>query len=87
MIIEGGTILKYTFKELSNDLETGHEVEFWFQENKYSISHNKNGWFFTKFGDETYQTYPDHVSLLENTKIGSKSIKDIWNDVKVESVF
>lgn len=79
--------MNYSFQELTKDLEMGHEVEFWFQNNKYSISHDKNGWYFTKFGDELYQTFTDHSLLLKNAKVGAKTIKNIWNEVKVESIF
>ncbi|GAA0352354.1 hypothetical protein [Bacillus horti] len=79
--------MKYTFEELVKDLEMGHEVEFWFEDNKYSISHNENGWFFKKFGDEFFQTYTDPSSLLAKVKVDSKSLKEIWNEVKIESVF
>jgi hypothetical protein len=41
--------MDYSYEELVKDLSLGHEVEFSYQGEKYSISRNENGWFLTKF--------------------------------------
>ncbi|OXM13371.1 hypothetical protein [Paenibacillus herberti] len=80
-------MLKYSFEELANDLKIGHEVEFSFQGDQYSISHNKSEWHFTKFGDDKFETYPNCISLLKDARINSKSIENIWDEVEVNSIF
>lgn len=80
--------MNYTFKNLLDDLAIGHEIEFYYDGEKYSISHNKDGWYLTKFTDwKNYQSFKGYMDLIDNANLGNKKIKDIWKDVKVESVF
>ncbi|BBB90444.1 hypothetical protein [Methylomusa anaerophila] len=77
----------YSYKELEHDLEMGHEVEFFHMEQKYSISNNKDGWYLTRLYDENYQSFKTAQELLEYGRINGKTLADIWNQVKVETVF
>lgn len=47
--------MKYDFLELKHDLTIGHEVEFLYMKNKYSISNNAEGCYLTKYGEEVWQ--------------------------------
>lgn len=80
--------MKYTFEKMLEDLAIGHEVEFKYKGEKYSISTNKDGWYLTKYSDwENYQSFKTYMDLINRSNIDNKKIKDIWKDVKVESVF
>jgi len=80
--------LVYSFEELKADLDIGHEVEFYYQEDRYSISCNKEGWYLTKFYDsESHQAFKTHEELLESGTIKSKNLKEIWNQVKINIIF
>lgn len=80
--------MDYSYKELEEDLSMGHEIEFIYKGEKYSITQAHNGWNFMKFYDyETIQVFQDEQDLLRNAKIGSDYLKDIWNDVKVTTVY
>lgn len=79
--------MKYDFLELKDDLTIGHEVEFLYMKNKYSISNNAEGCYLTKYGEEEYQSFNDYEELLENAVIDNKTLEEIWDDVIVEWVF
>jgi len=79
--------MKYSYLELKEDLSIGHEVEFLYNNEKYSISHNEKGWYLTRFSDNVYQSFNDSEELLEKALIGNKHIKEIWDNVVVESIF
>ncbi len=77
----------YRFEELKKDLSTGREVEFQYKGNKYSISHNKEGWYLTRFGDDTEQSFANSNDLLKYGTIEAKTLNEIWDEVIVESIF
>ena len=79
--------MEYSYTELKEDLSIGHEVEFYYNQKKYSISHNDKGWHLTEFGESDYQSFQDSEELLEKATIKNKRLFKIWYDVKVESVF
>lgn len=72
-----------TFEELEVYLSCGGEVEFYYKGELYSISHNNEGWYLSKYGDEQYQKFMDYEELLENAVIDSKKTREIWNEVEV----
>ncbi|AFK85432.1 MULTISPECIES: hypothetical protein [Thermoanaerobacterium] len=79
--------MKYSYLELKEDLSIGHEVEFLYNGEKYSISHNEKGWYLTKFSDNIYQSFCNSEELLKKALINNKRIEEIWDNVVVESVF
>ena len=79
--------MDYSYEELKRDLKVGHEVEFYYQNHKYSISNNKDGWYLTKYFDENDQSFKTSQELLKNGRIDSKTLEEIWNEVKVETIF
>lgn len=64
-----------TFEELEVYLSCGGEVEFYYKGELYSISHNNEGWYLSKYGDEQYQKFMDYEELLENAVIDSKKLE------------
>jgi len=79
--------MDYSYEELKSDLATGHEVEFYYNGHKYSISNNKFGWYLTKYYDENYQSFKTVNELLERGKINRKTLEEIWDEVDVETIF
>lgn len=85
--MEGDT-LRYSFEQLEEDLGLGHEIEFIYQGEKYSITQTDNGWNIMKFYDyDTLQVFNNEKDLLKNARIKSKQLKDIWEDVEVTTIF
>jgi hypothetical protein len=71
--------MEYTYLDLVNDLETGREIEFFLNSEKYSISHNNGGWYLTKFSEpDIYQSFKNHQELLVNAVIEHKNLEKIW---------
>jgi hypothetical protein len=79
--------MAYAYNELITDLEIGHEIEFYYKGNKYSITHNNTGWFLSQFNSEEYQSFTNYENLLKHAKIELKTLKEIWSDIKLESIF
>lgn len=77
----------HTFENLKADLAAGHEIEFSYKEETYSIERNDNGWHVAKFGEPDVQAFNDYNHLLHDALIDSRKLQDIWGDVKVEFVF
>ncbi len=79
--------MNYRYSELEKDLSNMHEIEFYYNEKKYSISYNSEGWYLTEYGNEEYQSFKSSNELLQNANIDNKSLKEIWKKVIVEFVF
>lgn len=77
----------YSYLELKDDLKIGHEVEFLYNNRKYSISHNADGWYLTEFFMENYQSFDSYEELLEKGTINQMRLEEIWNDVIVKTIF
>ncbi|WP_240416792.1 hypothetical protein [Paenibacillus periandrae] len=78
--------MSYSFEELVRDLDNGHELHFKYLGKEYSISHNSNGTYLSEFNSD-YQTFTDHIELLQKGMIDGKHLKDIWKDVEVTIIF
>jgi hypothetical protein len=78
--------MSYSYDELCRDLDIGHELHFKYKEKEYSISHTIEGSYLSEFYGE-YQSFNDHAELLQKGTIEGKSLKDIWDDVEVTTIF
>lgn len=69
--------------DLVECLNRGCEVEFLYNEKKYSITHTKNGVSITEFNiEDSERTFPNGCEALEY-RIGNKKLKDIIPDMKI----
>jgi hypothetical protein len=78
--------MNYSYQDLKQDLEIGHELHFVYKRTKYSITHTPNGWHLSKFYGE-YHTFESHVELLDRGTIEGHKLQDVWNEVTVEVIF
>lgn len=74
--------MKYTFSDLVEDLNIGMEVEFYYHNNRYSISNNEKGWYFTKYGEINYYSFNNVEELLQMVRIDSLKLEEIWDKVE-----
>lgn len=79
--------MSYSYFKLRKNLSNMHEIEFYYNEKKYSISYNGEGWYLTEYGNDVYQSFKSSNELLQNATIDNKSSKEIWKKVIVEFVF
>ncbi|MEK5417229.1 hypothetical protein BSK49_16410 [Paenibacillus odorifer] len=82
--------MDYGITDLESDLSIGREIEFTFENERYSISRVSTGFSFTKYNEpSTMQNYTDHTELLGNAKIGNELLTDIFKErrIKIEVIF
>lgn len=69
--------MNYTTEDLERDLSIGREIEFTYQNEKYSISRIDSGFSFTRFYDpSSIQNFKDYSELLKNARIGDELLTD-----------
>jgi hypothetical protein len=74
--------MTYSYDKLKEELAIGIEIVFVYRNEKYSISHNREGWYLTKFTDsENYHAFSDWEELLLQSRVDGKSLKEIWSQV------
>lgn len=74
--------MEYNFENLKEDLSIGLEIEFIYNGERYSISHNPQGTYLTKYTDwKNYQIFEDWKELLNEATIDGKMIEEIWDSV------
>lgn len=77
----------YKYNELLNDLKSGREIEFSYNEDNYSITNNAIGWQFCCNNNKLLfaTNIRELIKLLEKYKINNKIlIKHIFNNSKYE---
>ena len=79
MVLDYGTMKSY--------LGQGREIEFCYNNNRYSFSHNSKGWYITEYNNSDYQTFKTSEELLKRGAIDEKPIAMIWPNVTIEAVF
>ncbi|EHV0132278.1 hypothetical protein [Vagococcus fluvialis] len=60
----------------------GEELNFYYNDVEYWISYGENH-YLTDATNKISQEFKTPEQLFENGRIEGKSIKDIWNDVKM----
>lgn len=79
--------MNYKFEDLRADLAIGHELDFFYEGQKYSISANESGWFLTRYNDQTDQSFETYDDLLQNATIDSKHLKEIWDQIVIDYIY
>ncbi|MBN6188298.1 hypothetical protein JQN58_15680 [Aneurinibacillus sp. BA2021] len=80
---------EYLYEYFVFHLHQGHEFDFFYQSYKYAISYGTGKKrYFTKYGDaDNFQSFDTVEELLENLRIDNKTIKEIWKDIEVVSIY
>lgn len=81
-------MINYSYDHLRNDVTQGHEVSFFFNSNRYSISRGENGeWYLAKSNDPNYQIFNSPEDLLSNATVDGNTLQTIWDQVEVDVIF
>lgn len=73
----------YDDRDLIDNLNRGCEIEFLYEEKKYSITHTDDGISIIEFyNDDSEKTYSTAELLLAHDFNG-KSLKDIISEIKI----
>lgn len=69
--------------------EQNREVDFFFNQNKYSISVNQYGkWYLTKYGDyDNAQEFNSFLELINKSYIDEIPFNDICEQVEVYAIY
>jgi hypothetical protein len=71
------------YKELEKLVITGHDIEFEYDNNKYSIVKSPEGFQFSDIQNkEDLKTYSSAMQLLIKASINGKKLNDISKDMK-----
>jgi len=67
----------------------GREIEFYYENNKYSISVCRDGiWYLTKYGDhENAQEFKSSMDLIHNATIDNILIKEICENFEIDVIY
>ena len=77
----------FSYEMLISHLRQNREIEFFYGNNKYSISNNVNGYYLTEYGKQDYQTFHTIDDLLANGMIANQPIHNVWKDVIIDVIF
>ena len=76
--------MHYSYQEFLQDLAIGREIEFIYKEEGYYIGRG----MFWKFNEPTSEVICNHKEdLLQKVRFNGKSIKDIWTDIDVVTIY
>ena len=78
--------MEISYTELEKYLQQGREVEFFYNEKKYSFNHSHVGWHLTEYYNIS-QDFKNVKDMLKYGRIEGKSIKKIWDDVEIDCLF
>ncbi|SFE67339.1 hypothetical protein SAMN04487969_10559 [Paenibacillus algorifonticola] len=75
------TDLHYSYSQLVEDLNTGHEVSFTFVNVKYYITQNQGSWYLTKLGESVpLQSASTPSELLTLATLNNESLQTLFNN-------
>lgn len=76
------------FKALEKLVITGHDIEFEYDNNKYSIVKGPGGFYFTNMNkQDTSKIYSNALELLIKANINGKTLKDLSKNMKNIQVY
>lgn len=78
---------EYSFEEFKKDIFLGREIEFIYKNIMYFITHNERNWLLIKTDDKTSQCYIDPDDLIENARIDSMSLYEIWSKIEIDTIY
>lgn len=79
--------MEYSYEEFVEYVKMGHEIEFIYNKATYFITHDKKGWILAKIDGKTLQYFVNPDDLLENARIDSKSLLDVWSHIEIDTIY
>lgn len=74
-------------KEFINLIDFGHDIEFVYNNENYSITNTSKGYSFVKFGDPNPKEFKNGIELVSNIRIGNKNLKNIISEIKITNIY
>ncbi|WP_090117983.1 hypothetical protein [Cohnella sp. OV330] len=80
--------MNYSYEEFLQDLSIGREIHFIYKETDYYIGCGTGRYMFYKAYDDSSEVMGDNVDdLLRKVELHGNSIKEVWNDIKIDIIF
>lgn len=77
----------YSYEEFAEDLNMGHEAEFYFNGIHFLISYHENECYCIGDHGKTKHVYKSIQQLLSGYKIEGMILKDLWSRIVVTNIF
>lgn len=79
--------MNYSFEEFTEDVNMGREIEFFYKNIMFFITYDSRGWLLIKTDNKATQYFLSADDLLTSATIDSQNLIDLWNEIKIESVY
>jgi len=78
----------FTYNEIVDFLEFGHEIEFNYLGKDYSITQSVEGWYFTDADDHLNAIcYEAIENLIQQVRIGDATLQNVFESGKVKDIY
>ncbi|MFP7476972.1 hypothetical protein [Terribacillus saccharophilus] len=71
------------FEEFTQRVAMGEEFQFYYKNESYWISRNKEGFHLTRVQDSYSQTFKTSGDLFKEGKIENKGIHELWEELEI----
>jgi len=80
--------MKYSYEEFLEDLSMGREIHFIYRDEEYYIGCGTGKFMFWKFYNIASEIIDkDMEDLLRKVKIDGKLINEIWDLIKIDTIY
>ncbi|MFC0560965.1 hypothetical protein [Halalkalibacter alkalisediminis] len=76
-----------TIKDFETLLETGHDIEFFYKGEKYTIINVGVFISLSKYESNNYQEFSSTKELIFNANIDNFKIVDIWDEIEISYIY
>lgn len=71
------------YEELKQRVAMGEEFQFYYRDESFWISRNKDGYYLTRVRDSYSQSFKTSNELFEDGRIDEKSIQELWGEIEI----
>ncbi|KAB8139466.1 hypothetical protein F9U64_00075 [Gracilibacillus oryzae] len=71
------------YEELKQRVAMGEEFQFYYRNQSFWISRNKNGYYLTRVRDSYSQSFKTSNELFVDGRIDGKSIQELWKEIEI----
>ena len=75
-----------TFSEFEEHVLCGREIEFVCRGEAFFIGNGVNDTYISNENSKNVQYFKTRIDLVQSAKVFEHSLKNIWNEIKVEYV-
>lgn len=77
----------YSYEDFAEDLNMGHEAEFYFNGIHFLISYHENECYCIRDHGKTKHVYKSIQQLLSEYRIEDMTLENIWSRIVVTNIF